>query len=186
VNEQERRQRRAARNRKIGAISLSAALAVAVALLVVNTLDLTDRGKETNKVAGQPVTLPSEPGVYLFDLETKQATRVPEFFPSQLWGRSPESIVSPDGSMVAYAGTDTDGRDLVYVADINGTDTRALEKTATGPLPQLPRGCLVCRSRPTARRSCIRYDPMAASAAKLTSLWATCSSWTSRPGRRGS
>jgi len=117
-NEQERRQRRAARNRRIGVISLSAALAVAVALFVVNTSDLTDQGRETNEVAGQPATLPSEPGAYLFDLETQQATRVP--------GIASSDAVSPDGTMVAYEGTDPEGRDVIYVANVDGTNIRTL------------------------------------------------------------
>jgi Tol biopolymer transport system component len=132
-NEQERRQRRVARNRRIGAISLSAALAVVVGLFVLRGLDATDQGKETNKVAGRPATLPSEPGVYLFDLETKQATRVPGIGPAMIQTsyRAFSGIVSPDGSMVAYQGTDPEGKQVIYVANIDGTDIRALEKTAT-------------------------------------------------------
>jgi Tol biopolymer transport system component len=127
--EQKKRQRKASRNKKIGAISLSAALAVAVALLVVNTWVLTDQGRETN-VAGQPATLPSEPGAYLFDLETQQATRVSGIS----W-----DAVSPDGTMVAYEGTDPEGRNVIYVANVDGTNVRALEKTAaTGPEPVGP------------------------------------------------
>jgi len=116
--EQERRQRRVTRNRKIGAIALSAALAVVAALFVLNGLDTTDQGKETNKVTGQPATIPSEPGVYLFDLETKQATRVP--------GIASSDAVSPDGTVVAYEGTDPEGRDVIYVANVDGTNIRAL------------------------------------------------------------
>jgi Tol biopolymer transport system component len=123
-DEQERRQRRVVRNRKIGAISLSVVLAVVAALFVLDASDLTDQGKETNKVAGQPATLPSEPGVYLFDLETKQATRVP--------GIASSDAVSPDGTMVAYhRGPTPEGNHVIYVANIDGTDIRALENTAT-------------------------------------------------------
>jgi len=122
--EQERRQRRVTRNRKIGAIALSAALAVVAALFVLNGLDATDQGKETNKVAGQPATLPSERGVYLFDLETKQATRVPGIVPPGY--ESPGIPVSPDGTMVAYVGTDPEGREVIYVANVDGTNIRTL------------------------------------------------------------
>jgi hypothetical protein len=106
--EQERRQRRVTRNRKIGAISLSAALVVVAALFVLNESVLTDRGTETNKVVGQPASLPSEPGVYLFDLETQQATRVPGILPG--W---PHIAVSPGGTMVAYQGTDPEGKRVI-------------------------------------------------------------------------
>ena len=115
---QEKRQRKASRNKKIGAISLSAALIVAVALFVVNAWVLTDQGRETNEVAGQPATLPSEPGAYLFDLETQQATRVS--------GIASSDAVSPDGTMVAYEETDPEGRDVIYVANVDGTSIRTL------------------------------------------------------------
>jgi Tol biopolymer transport system component len=87
-------------------------------LFVVNTWVLTDQGRETNEVAGQPATLPSEPGAYLFDLEMQQATRVS--------GISQLDAVSPDGTMVAYEGTDPEGRDVIYVANVDGTSIRTL------------------------------------------------------------
>jgi Tol biopolymer transport system component len=127
--EQERRQRSVARNRKIGAIALSAALAVVAALLVMNAYDATDQGREPNRVTGQPATLPSKPSVYLFDLETQQATRVAAIVSG--WAGI---AVSPDGTTVAYQGTDPEGKQVVYVANVDGTNIRGLEKTAaTGP-----------------------------------------------------
>jgi Tol biopolymer transport system component len=125
--EQERRQRRVTRNRKIGAISLSAALAVLVGWLVLGS-NATDQGNETSKVAGQSPGLPSETGAYLFDLETKQATHVAGIVPPGY--ESPGIAVSPDGTMVAYKGTDLEGKQVIYVANIDGTNVRALEKTA--------------------------------------------------------
>jgi Tol biopolymer transport system component len=133
--EQEWRQRRVTRNRKIGAISLSAALVVVAALFVLNESVLTDQGKETNKLAGRPATLPSKPGAYLFDLETGEATRVAGIVPPGY--DSPGIAVSPDGSMVAYRGTDPEGRWVIYVGNVDGTNIRALEKTAApayGPI----------------------------------------------------
>jgi Tol biopolymer transport system component len=123
--ELERRQRRVVRNRRIGAISLSAALALVAAWFALLGSDATDQGKETNKVIGQPATLPSEPGVYLFDLETQQATRVAGIDPV-----SSGIAVSPDGTMIAYGGFDPGGQHVIYVANIDGTNIRALEKTA--------------------------------------------------------
>jgi Tol biopolymer transport system component len=120
--EQERRQRRVTRNRRIGAIALSVVLAVGVALFVLNASDMTDRGRKPNQ-AGQPATLPSETGAYLFDLETRKATRVP--------GIASSDAVSPDGTMIAYEGTGAEERQVIYVANIDGTNVRALEETAT-------------------------------------------------------
>jgi Tol biopolymer transport system component len=125
--EQQRRQRRVTRNRKIGAISLSAVLAVVAAWFVLSGSDVTDRGKET-KVAGQPASLPSKPGVYLFDMETREATHVAGIVPPGY--ESPGIAVSPDGTLVAYRGTDPEGNRVIYVANVDGTNIRALEKTA--------------------------------------------------------
>jgi Tol biopolymer transport system component len=127
--EQERRQRRVARNRKIGAISLSAALAVVGVWFVLSGSDATDRGRETNKVAGQPAALPSEPGAYLFDLETGQATHVAGIVAPGY--ESPGIAVSPDGTMVAYRGIDQAGKWVIYVGNVDGTNVRVLRRTAT-------------------------------------------------------
>jgi Tol biopolymer transport system component len=134
--EQERRQRRVTRNRKIGAISLSAALAVVTVWFVLSGSDAIDRGKETNRVAGRPAALPSRPGAYLFDLETGQTTRVPGIVAPDYF--SPGIVVSPDGTMVAYRGTDPEGGWVIYVANADGTNIRALEKTAAAPGPAGP------------------------------------------------
>jgi Tol biopolymer transport system component len=111
--------------------SPSAALAVVAALFVLNGFAAT-KGKEPNRVVGQPATLPSKPGVYLLDLETGQATRVAGILASG--HDSPGIAVSPDGTMVAYEGADPEGKQVIFVANINGTNIRALEKTA-GPSP---------------------------------------------------
>lgn len=126
--EQERRQRRVARNRKIGAISLSAALAVVAAWFVLSGSDLTDQGKETNWATGPLASLPSEPGVYLFDLEIGEATHVSGIVPPG--HESPGIAVSPDGTTVAYRGTDPEGNRVIYVANVDGTNIRPLDKTA--------------------------------------------------------
>jgi Tol biopolymer transport system component len=130
--EQERRQRRVTRNRKIGAIALSAALAVVAAWFALSGSDVTGQGKESNKVAGQPAALPSEQGVYLFDLETGKAAHVAGIVPPGF--ESPGIAVSPDGTMVAYRGRDPERNRVIYVANVDGTNIRPLEETsATAP-----------------------------------------------------
>lgn len=132
--EQERRQRRVARNRKIGAISLSAALAVAVALFVLDGSDATDQRRETNQVAGRTGAIPSERGIYLFDLETRQATRV-----ADIVSLKPTITVSPDGTTVAYQAMGAAGQEVIYLANVDGTHVRALKETAATGEPIGPR-----------------------------------------------
>jgi Tol biopolymer transport system component len=89
-------------------------------------------GQEPNEVAGH--TIPDKPGAYLFDLETRQATRLPDVVTD--W---PTIVVSQDGTMIAYPGTDPDGRYVINVADVDGTNIRPLETTAApGSRPVAP------------------------------------------------
>jgi Tol biopolymer transport system component len=128
LERQRDRQHRSLRNRKLGTIALSAALVVVAILVVVLAgTDATDRGTQTNEPAHRPTVSPT-PGVYLFDLDTGQSTRV-EGIESPGYP-SPGIAVSRDGSMVAYAGNDPGGRLVIYVANADGTNVRPLEKTA--------------------------------------------------------
>jgi Tol biopolymer transport system component len=130
LGRQRRRQRRSLRNRKLGTIALSAALlVVAVVVVVLSATDATDQREETNEPAGK-AGLPSEPGAYLFDLDTRQAMEVPGIEPPGY--QSPGIAVSPGGAMVAYRGTDPNGDSVLYVANVDGTSIRALAQTA-GP-----------------------------------------------------
>jgi Tol biopolymer transport system component len=91
-------------------------------------------GQEPNEVAAGSHTIPDKPGVYLFDLETREATRLPDIVTDWPW-----IIVSHNGTMIAYPGTDPDGRYVIDVADIDGTDIRSLESTAApGSRPVAP------------------------------------------------
>lgn len=134
--EQQRRQRRMARNRRIGAISVSATLAIVAAAWFVlsgsgaidGSRETIDGSRGTNNTAEQPATLPAEPGVYLFDLESSRPTRVAGIAPPGY--ESPGIAVSPDGTKVAYRGTDPEGDHVIYVASVDGTNIRPLEKTA--------------------------------------------------------
>jgi Tol biopolymer transport system component len=129
------RQRRALRNRKLGAIGLSAALAGVVALFVLNGSNAADQpNTPTNTVAGQASELPSQRGVYLLDLQTKQATPI-------AGSVEPSGItVSSDGTMIAYESLRPDGTPAIYVADLDGGNARALQKTAaTGATLEAPR-----------------------------------------------
>ena len=132
--EQEQRQGRASRNRKVGAIALSAALVIATALFVLRGSEVTDQSKETEKPASSGVTLPSKEGLYFLDLETRQVTGGP-IFPGV---DARDVAVSPEGSRVAYVGIDKQIRDVIFVADIDGTNPRPLAGTATMATLRVP------------------------------------------------
>ena len=80
----------------------------------------------TSVAAEQPAENLSGPGLTLFDLETGQATRL-----TGLFAGTPSIAVSPDGTMVSYQGIDEDGAGVIYVTNVDGTNIRALEETAT-------------------------------------------------------
>jgi Tol biopolymer transport system component len=121
-NNQERRQRRSVRNRKIGAFAVVAAL-FAVAAIAAITLPGEDR--TTNVGTELPTT--QRPGVYLVDASTGEATLVPGIDPA---GSSFD--VSPDGTMMTFSTRGASG-EAVNVADVDGSNVRTLEQTtATG------------------------------------------------------
>jgi Tol biopolymer transport system component len=127
LERQRDRQQRNARNRKVGTIALSAVLVVVAILAVVLAGDATHTRDQTNEPAHRPTVSPA-PGAYLFDLDTGQRTLVEGIeSPGTL---SPGIAVSPDGSMVAYAGYDG-GKLVIYVANADGTSIRPLEETGT-------------------------------------------------------
>lgn len=121
-------QHRSLRNRKLGTIALSAALVVVslVVVVLVGT-NTTDRDRRTKEPAVRPTVSPT-PGAYLFDLDTGQSTPVGGI--ESVGYQSPWIAVSRDGSMVTYAGNDPAGRLVIFVADVDGTNIRPLEKTA--------------------------------------------------------
>lgn len=125
--EQEQRQGRTSRSRKAGAIALSAALVIATAWFVLGGSQVTDQSEEIEKPASRGATLPSRQGLYFLDLATKQVTSGPRF--ARISARY--LAVSPEGSRVAYVGIDDEIRDVIFVADIDGTNTRPLAGTAT-------------------------------------------------------
>lgn len=111
--EQDQRQRRTARNRKIGAFALVAAL-LAVAAIVAITLPREDRTTDTG-IDPRP---PSGP--HHLNLTTGTTTPLPDTLPeASLYA------VSPDGTMIAGAPCCTPPNP-VWVANIDGTGVREL------------------------------------------------------------
>ncbi|HYZ13402.1 MAG TPA: hypothetical protein VFA08_07315 [Actinomycetota bacterium] len=117
----------ASRNRKVGAIALSAGLFVAAAWLVLGSSELTDHSKVVQEPASIGMTLPPSRGLYFLDLATGQVTGEPSF--AALGARHP--VVSPDGAKVAFVGIDEDLEDAIFVADVDGRHPRPLGGTTT-------------------------------------------------------
>lgn len=112
-NDQERRQRRTVRNRKIGAFALVAAL-LAVAAIVAITLPREDRTTDTG-------TDPRPPsGPHYLNLTTGATIPLAETLPeASLYA------VSPDGTMIAGAPC-CSPPNPVWVANIDGTGVREI------------------------------------------------------------
>lgn len=116
--EQQKRQRKASRNKKLGAFAVAAAFAIVAGMLI-----LTNRLGESDPV---PVDRPSPPattemrGHFFLDLGTGVATPFPEEISAGL-SYSP----SPDGTMLAFNPC-CSSPDPVWVSKIDGTGVRRL------------------------------------------------------------
>jgi len=123
--EQERHIRRSGRNRKLGAYALVAAMTVAVAVLMMS--DLGDDDGATPASEPSSVAPAVDPGFALIDLgggEPIDTGIIP--------GASGVDV-SPDGTRIVYANAVASGAGgVVHVADIDGSNVRAFDRTG-GP-----------------------------------------------------
>lgn len=118
--QQEQRQRRAGRNRKLGALVVAAAIGlVAVVVAIVAVEQDTDRIPATRPSPTPPASAVPETD-YLIDLTTGQMTPLPERIVGPEEVRSGYAV-SPDGSRLAYVGSDDDGVRQIFVANVDGT-----------------------------------------------------------------
>jgi len=120
--EQEKRQRKANRNKKLGAFAVAAAIGVAAVVFAIRLAGEEDRS--------QPAVQPIIPdGAYAIDLNTGEMTPLPESLTGG-WSYP----VSPDGTMFAYTRfTPSAG---LYVADVDGA---GVHEVPTGvPEPHAP------------------------------------------------
>ena len=115
VDRQQDHQRRRARNRKVGALALVAAIGIAAAAFVIR--------EGGDGMGTQPAVDPTPPPVdvpgvdYLLDLETGEMTPLP------IDGDA--YAVSPDGSMLAYMGPGEENiNDQIFVANLDGSSVR--------------------------------------------------------------
>jgi Tol biopolymer transport system component len=130
--EQERRIRRAGRNRKIGAFALVAAIAVAAFVFV-----MYDPGDDQSAI--QPATDPESPapvveiGFAQYDLETGERTFI------GIRASSSAVDVSPDGTKIAYVDSLSGTGDSVHIADIDGSNVQGFDRTNAAGVAKAPR-----------------------------------------------
>jgi WD40-like Beta Propeller Repeat len=119
--DQERRQRKAHRNKKIGAIALVAALVVAAVALGISAL-----GSDNVQPAGpgaNPALAPTGAKQTLSIVDVGSGTTETTLtVPSS----ASEFDVTLDGSMVAYTDDDENGDAQVFVMDVGGSDARQI------------------------------------------------------------
>ncbi len=138
--DQERRQRRTARNRKIGAFALVAAI-VAVAIVVIASN--MDRGESS--AATQPPPTATQTGSRLLELRTGEMTPIPE----SIAGGFIYSV-SPDGTRLAYDPCVDNTPVTICVAGVDGTDVHPVTPeslNAYGPRWSPDGGSLVYQAR---------------------------------------
>ena len=118
--DQERRQRNANRNKKIGAIAVVAVLVVAAVALGISTL-----GSDDVQPAGSgatPTLAPTEADQTLSIVDVRSGSRTAFTAPP---GAS-DFDFTLDGSMVAYSDLDESGNAQVFVMDADGSNARQL------------------------------------------------------------
>jgi Tol biopolymer transport system component len=126
LERQQKRQVRSARNKRIGAFAVAAAIAVAAVALILET-----RGGQSTRTPGnQPSTVApgTFSGPFFLDLRTGGKTPLAK---NLAGGYS--YVASPDGTRVAYSSSSLGGcvaADGITVANIDGTDARTLKSPA--------------------------------------------------------
>jgi TolB protein len=118
---EERRQRNANRNKKLGAMAVAAVILIAGVVVGISTLG-SDGGQPTS--VGSDPTTPPESGVEqtLSIVDVGSGTAAEFTAPP---GAS-DFDFSLDGSAVAYADLDENGNDQVFVMDADGSNARQL------------------------------------------------------------
>ena len=130
--EQEDRQRRASRNRKIGALAVTAAIGIVAAVIVIRIAGDTDRTQPA--VAPTPTEAVVPEVDFAVDLDTGAIGPLPPAIVGEA-DETGDYAVSPDGTKIAYSGPDQDGTSQIFVANLDGTEVRQLthDVQAIGP-----------------------------------------------------
>lgn len=137
LERQQKRQVRTARNRRIGAFAVAAAIGLVAVALILGTLGQRNAPRPADQPSapvGDPGTVP--PGrAFTLDLRTGKTTPLAE---SLAGGYS--YVVSNDGTRVAYSSSSSGGCSSggVTVANLDGTNLRSID-----PAP----GLVICAPR---------------------------------------
>ena len=118
--DQERRQRKANRNKKIGAIVVAAALVIALVAIGISTQGSDD--VQPANSGSNPTVAPGEAEQELSIVDVGTGTATAFTAPP---GAS-DFDFTLDGSMVAYADVDANGNDQVFIMDADGSNARQL------------------------------------------------------------
>jgi Tol biopolymer transport system component len=126
LERQQKRQVRAARNKKIGAFAVAAAIAVVAVALILETRG----GQNTRTPGNQPSTVAPRTfsGPFFLDLRTGGKTPLAENLAGGV-----SYVASPDGRRIAYSSNRDDGcvaADGITVANIDGTGAHTFESPA--------------------------------------------------------
>jgi len=125
--EQEKRQHKASRNKKLGAIAVAAMLVIAGVVIGISTLgndDVQPAGSGANPTLAPE---PTEQTLSIIDVGSGTATAFtapPGASDSKLRGTWFDFTL--DGSMVAYSDLDENGNAQVFVMDADGSNARQL------------------------------------------------------------
>ncbi len=131
--EQERRLRRGERDRKVGAYALVAALAIGTIVFVVDSGN-DDRVATPAAIATDSRTVAPAPvlGFATYDLDTGSLTA------TGIVASSSAVDVSRDGTKMAYIDSHN-GSDVVHVANVDGSDVQAFDRTGRAGEAKAPR-----------------------------------------------
>jgi len=130
---QEKRQRKASRNKKLGAIAVAAVLVIAGVVIGISTLgndDVQPAGSGANPTLAPE---PTEQTLSIIDVGSGTATAFtapPGASDSKLRGTWFDFTL--DGSMVAYSDLDENGNAQVFVMDADGSNVRQLTQGEGG------------------------------------------------------
>ena len=154
--EQERRQRKANRNKRIGAIAVAAALVIALLAIGISTQGSDD--VQPANSGSNPTVAPGEAEQKLSIVDVGTGTATAFTAPP---GAS-DFDFTLDGSMVAYADVDANGNDQVFIMDADGSNARQLTRgegdirvavpgtgTSGGRLDWSPDGSMIAYNRDT-------------------------------------